>query len=774
MKKLILSLINLWLFTAVLPLSAQTFIKITDMSNPIVSTPMETNYSGAAWIDYNNDGNLDLYVTKNFLFKGDGNGGFELINTSIGIGLEGQSNGPTWGDYDNDGDIDCYVAGKPSRLYRNDGNNVFTPYLKGDIGPDADTRGWAASWADVNNDGYIDLFVTHPKGFVGAGPTPSHFYINNTDGTFTENFDYEFSQELAPYTVATWYDYDFDGDVDLFIGCGPAQNGLSAVDRLYKNMFKETGTASFERIDTSPIATDLQDGQVWNFIDYDNDGDLDAFVTNYAAVNDRFYRNDNGTYVSLNNALTIGGQHLSNAWGDFDNDGDLDVIITSESGNSYFRNDNGTFVSDTTAFTLSGNTRASAIGDYDKDGKLDIFFSGTGDAAGLFRNTTQNENQWVEFNLTGTVSNRSAFGAKVKLKATINNNPVWQYREVNAQNGFNSQNSLIVHIGLGDATAIDSVVIIWPSGTTDILTNLSVNQLYNVTESIPSQFLRADFNTNKTDGFGSPLTIQFTDISVVDPNNPITSWQWDFDNDGTIDATSQNPEWTYNSTGTYTVKLTVQTGAASDTKIKTGYIDVMRVPGYPTIAFEDPAFTDTTVVAGARKTFIISAIDTSGYNVSYNWIQNGADKGTDSSYKYVALGFIPTPAPRTDTLTVEISNGYNSISRTWYINVVKTTDVKEISNSIPKQYALEQNYPNPFNPSTRIRFAIPKSGLVQLKVFDILGEEVATLLNDYKSAGTYEVDFNSNESDLSLPSGLYLYSLKSGNFSQTKKMILLK
>ena len=139
---------------------------------------------------------------------------------------------------------------------------------------------------------------------------------------------------------------------------------------------------------------------------------------------------------------------------------------------------------------------------------------------------------------------------------------------------------------------------------------------------------------------------------------------------------------------------------------------------------------------------------------------------------YVALGFIPTPAPRTDTLTVEISNGYNSISRTWYINVVKTTDVKEISNSIPKQYALEQNYPNPFNPSTRIRFAIPKSGLVQLKVFDILGEEVATLLNDYKSAGTYEVDFNSNESDLSLPSGLY--SLKSGNFSQTKKMILLK
>ena len=773
MKKLILFLINFWLFIAVFPLSAQTFTKITDASNPIVSTPMETNYSGAAWIDYNNDGDLDLYVTKNLLFKGDGTGGFELINTSIGTNLGGQSNGPTWGDYDNDGDLDCFVAGKPSRLYRNDGNDIFTPYLKGDIGIDADTRGWAASWADVNNDGYIDLFVTHPAGFVGAGPTPCHFYINNTDGTFTENFDNEFSQDLAAYTIATWYDYDFDGDVDLFIGCGPV-NGTPETDRLYKNMFTETGTASFERIDTSLIATDLQDGQVWNFIDYDNDGDLDACLTNYGAANDRFYRNDNGTYVSLNNDLTISGQHLSNAWGDFDNDGDLDVVVTYESGNLYFRNDSGTLVSDTTAFTLSGATRASAIGDYDNDGKLDIFFSGTGDAAGLFRNITQNENKWVKLNLTGTASNHSALGAKVKLKTTINDNQVWQYREVNAQNGFNSENSLIVHFGLGDATAIDSVIIIWPSGTTDILTNLSVNQLYNVTETIPSQFLRTDFSANKLEGLGTPFTVQFTDISVVDPNNPATSWQWDFDNDGTVDATSQNPEWTYNSTGTYTVKLTTQTGSSSDTKIKTDFIDVMRIPGYPTITFEDPAFTDTTVVAGARKTFIVSAEDTSGYELTYKWIQNGTEKSSDSSYRYAALGFIPTPAPRTDTLIVEISNGYNSISRTWYINVTTATDAKEISNNIPKQYALEQNYPNPFNPTTKIRFAILKSGLVQLKIFDILGKEIAILLDEYKSAGTYEVDFNSDASHSFLPSGLYFYSLKAGKFSETKKMILLK
>jgi PKD repeat protein len=770
MKKMIFPLITFLLFTVV-SLPAQTFRKVTDASNPIVSTPMETNYSGAAWIDYNNDGNLDLFSTKSFLFRGDGTGNFESINTAIGIEIGGLSNGPTWGDYDNDGDMDCYVAGNPSMLYRNDGDGVFTAYLKGDIGPDADTRGWASSWADVNNDGYIDLFVTHPAGFVGPGSTPCHFYINNTDGTFTENSNYEFSLQLAPYTTATWYDYDLDSDVDLFIGSGPA--GTPAVDRLYQNMFAETGTASFERINTSPIATDQQDGQVWNFIDYDNDGDMDAFVTNYGGAIDRFYRNDNGIYVGLNNALTIAGSHLSNAWGDFDNDGDLDVIVTHESGNLYFRNDNGIFTGETTSFTVTGSTRASAIGDYNNDGKLDIFFSGTGNAAGLYQNITQAGNNWAKFDLTGTLSNRSALGAKVKLKATINSNSLWQYREVNAQNGFNSQNSLRVHFGLGDASIVDSVIVIWPSGTNDVLTNLSVNDLYSITETIPAQFLRADFIADKPEGLGSPFTVQFTDISIVDQNNPATSWEWDFNNDGTTDATEQNPEWTYNSIGTYTVKLTVHTGISSDVKIKSGYITIDRLPGYPVITFEDPTFSDTTVLVGTRRLFTVSAEDTSGYDITYKWIQNGTDRDLDSNFNYLALGLLPTPPPRTDTVVVEISNGFNITFRTWYVNVVSATDAENISDNLPVHYSLEQNYPNPFNPSTRIRFSIPTRSFIQLKIFNVLGSEIATLLNEDKPAGIYEVEFQSR-SEPFLPSGLYFYSLKAGKFSETKKMILLK
>ena len=133
---------------------SQTFMKVTDPSNPIVTANFATNYSGAAWIDFNNDGNLDLFTTKNFLFSGDGKGNFETITTDLGPELGGQSNGPSWGDYDNDGNIDCFIAANPSRLYRNEGNGVFTPILKGDIGPDADTRGWASSWADADNNEY--------------------------------------------------------------------------------------------------------------------------------------------------------------------------------------------------------------------------------------------------------------------------------------------------------------------------------------------------------------------------------------------------------------------------------------------------------------------------------------------------------------------------------------------------------------------------------------------------------------------------------------------
>lgn len=98
------------------------------------------------------------------------------------------------------------------------------------------------------------------------------------------------------------------------------------------------------------------------------------------------------------------------------------------------------------------------------------------------------------------------------------------------------------------------------------------------------------------------------------------------------------------------------------------------------------------------------------------------------------------------------------------------TGINDNKLTLPKDYKLSQNYPNPFNPSTNIRFTIPSQGLVTLRVYDLLGKEVATLVNEEKSAGTYVVRFDASR----LASGVYFYRIVSGNFVSTKKLVLLK
>ncbi len=567
----------LFWFLGPLLIFGQTFTKITDPANPIVTTNLDVNYSGAAWIDYDDDGDLDLFTTKTFLFRNEGNGNFTLLSTQIGMDMSPQlGNGISWGDYDNDGDPDVAVAGKSSLIYRNEGSDSFSTVDELPLAINEDYRGWTCAWGDYDNDGFIDLVITHPRGFLGTPALPSFLFHNEGDGRFSKVTGYYFTDNLEPYTVATWYDFDQDGDIDLFIGSGPAGSG--ARDFLFRNMLTETGSADFVRIDDLEIGTDLQDGQVWNFIDYDNDGDYDAFITNYGGSIDHFYRNDDGNYVSVTNALTIGGQHLANTWGDVDNDGDLDVVVDGEQGTKFYRNDSGTFVEDTTGFTLTGSPRGAVFGDYDNDGDLDLFVSGTGNSKGLFRNDNSNGNHWLEIKCIGNVSNKSALGTRVKVKANIDGTSVWQLRDISGQNSFNSQNSLRVHFGLKDASVIDSLVILWPSGDTDIFTNLSTDQLYTYDEEIPAGFLRTNFSADTIQGTDS-LLVHFTDLSLTDPASPAVSWEWDFNNDGTVDATDQNPSKLYDSPGNYTVKLTVSNGSITLSKIRENYITVNNPTG---------------------------------------------------------------------------------------------------------------------------------------------------------------------------------------------------
>jgi len=494
------------LLVAPICLSAQPFTLIDDTENPINQVQLRGFYRGCAWADVDNDGDLDLSL-EGYAFRNEGNDEFTIIESFGTQGEEGDVldylGGVSWADYDNDGDLDClyssasFLGGQTvarTRILENDGTGVFSEKLVDDD-PDRTLKTWSASFGNFDNDPYIDVTGAVAFSFLqGLLDTPGFFYTGNEDGSFTEVTDAEFTQETAPYTVAYWTDYDEDGDSDLFIASGPG--GSPGPDFHYKNMLSENGTAELVRITDAPFAEDMQDGQNYNFIDYDLDGDLDLFLTNYAGAPNRLYRNDDGSYVSIQNALTFAGPMLANCWGDFDNDGDQDVILTADNvlQAKYYRNDAGDFIDAGDPFAGAfpaaiSNVSGLTIGDYDNDGDLDFFanggIGGTSGPRGLYRNDLANEHHWAIFNCQGNPSNKAAIGTRLRLKATIGGQSVWQQREITAQNTFMGHNSLRAHFGLGDAEVIDSLILEWPSGAVEQYTDLAVDSLYQVVEGDP-------------------------------------------------------------------------------------------------------------------------------------------------------------------------------------------------------------------------------------------------------------------------------------------------
>jgi hypothetical protein len=167
------------------------------------------------------------------------------------------------------------------------------------------------------------------------------------------------------------------------------------------------------------------------------------------------------------------------------------------------------------------------------------------------------------------------------------------------------------------------------------------------------------------------------------------------------------------------------------------------------------------------------SVDTQAIGVGSILLNNAA------SYTQFALPitYIDPASPNRCILSFQILNPVGGINVTlgseMYLDDLElsmdmVSDVEDESQ--PLAFQLEQNYPNPFNPSTKINYSIPQQGNVTLKVYDVLGNEVATLINEEKSAGNYEVNFN----DSGLSSGVYLYKIQAGSFIESKKMILIR
>ncbi len=499
MKNKILILVAAILSMANSTLStAQIFTKVTSITNPIVTDPIQTFYAGASWVDYDNDGWIDLFVVRGGLYHNNGNASFsKIVNSGLGLST---GIGNSWSDVDNDGDIDCFLSGGNaggSKMFMNNGNGTFNKNVSGPFAIDTLLRGWGSSFGDYNNDGLVDLFIASPVGFASIIDS-CKFLVNTGGGNFVRVDSTVITDTLDAFTVPSWSDYDNDGDLDLFIGAGRV-NGSLSLDYLFDNNHAQGSGSLFTRINSTPLGTDFHDGQIWNWIDFDNDGDLDAYLTNYAGSSpasgyqNEMYRNDNNSFVKLK-ANDVGpivsdlGVSLSSTWGDFDNDGDLDCIVTNESlqKNVYYQNN---VMQGSTVFTKitnepfvlnNGNHFCAASCDYDNDGDLDLFISGASDK-GLFENTTT-QTDFINIKLIGISSNSSAIGAKVRVKAK----GLWQMREISAQNTFNGMNMLNAHFGFGNtgplALYIDSLIIEWPSGNKDICTNVSVNTFYTAIE----------------------------------------------------------------------------------------------------------------------------------------------------------------------------------------------------------------------------------------------------------------------------------------------------
>jgi hypothetical protein len=249
---------------------------------------------------------------------------------------------------------------------------------------------------------------------------------------------------------------------------------------------------------------------------------MDVFLANDGSLN-ALYRNDGNFAFTKLVADTVSktmGSSFSSAWSDIDNDGDLDLFVTNSFGTTlhanfmYMNNGSGSFTRlDNAAPVIDMDwSYGCAFGDYDNDGSEDLAvatcrFGGT-DRPDLLYHNNGNSNKWITIKLTGTATNKSAIGTRIRVKATINGTPVWQMREISAQSGYCSQNDMRAHFGLGNATVVDSIRIEWLSGAKETYVNVTPNQFRSYTEG-QSVGIKSKAGNKDIDIYPNPSTGTF-------------------------------------------------------------------------------------------------------------------------------------------------------------------------------------------------------------------------------------------------------------------------
>ncbi len=502
-----------------------------------MASMMEEAGSGCALLDYDGDGLLDLYLVngrdlytnksgvRNALYHNNGDGTFTDVTEKAGVPGTGYGFGVSIADYDNDGHADIFITqwGK-NCLYRNNGNGTFTDVTEKaklggmDFGEPFHT---GACWLDYDHDGKLDLYVSTyvkfrrdglkycklapgitsncpPNNYYG---TPSQLFHNNGDGTFSN-----VTKKAGVYMPngkglsAIACDYDDDGWTDILMGNDGTENWL------WRNNHDGTftNTAYAMNVATSHSGDSIA-SMGMDFGDFMNEGRPGLFIADWSKRPDHLWRQDKGGFYSDISApsgigdagfqlLGFGAQFL-----DYDNDGWLDLIMTNGhvypevdaagTGETYlqvsqlFHNETNAIFKETTkqsgpAFQIAHAGRGLAVGDIDNDGKLDVLINNNDGAPLLLRNTSKNENHFINLKLVGVKSNRDAIGSRVSLKAGRLN----LLRDVKSGGSYLSSSDMRLCFGVGTSKMIDGIEVRWTNGLKQKFGPMKADGFYRLTE----------------------------------------------------------------------------------------------------------------------------------------------------------------------------------------------------------------------------------------------------------------------------------------------------
>ncbi|MFQ5740037.1 MAG: FG-GAP-like repeat-containing protein [Acidobacteriota bacterium] len=462
--------------------------------------------SGLAFGDYDGDGWDDLFIANAAvggaspaLFHNTGKGGFEDSTGSAGIRFRGLTMAPLWGDFNNDAHLDLYLINYGANvLYQNNGDGTFTDVTR-KAGVGDPSWGMSGAFVDYDHDGDLDIVVANfvdpshipasgaasfPTGFSGADNV---LYRNNGDGTFADVSTLSGLAGQGRKTVGVMTtDFNNSRDVDFYFV------NLGAPNQLFSNLrdgtFADVGAASGVAL---PGAGGIGIG------DFNQDGLMDFALPSLRAMTSLLMvQQESGPFKAedVGHLLRSAGMRAAQQaqFLDFDNDGDLDLLLSgtpmwapnsSDTNNlALLANEPGGWkdVSEKTGLNRFKNLaiRGLAVSDYDNDGDLDFAATVNGAAPLLLRNEGGNQNHWLELQLVGTNSNKMGVGTKVQIMAGRH----WQKMEVVAGNGWLSQSSSVVHFGLGKKARVDVVRLLWPGGVLQSETDRPINRRIQIQE----------------------------------------------------------------------------------------------------------------------------------------------------------------------------------------------------------------------------------------------------------------------------------------------------